>query len=109
MAEDRILEILTGPHPRDSRESFRQLLRDGALDDRSIEVEVTQKAGNDKVRGRFCRGRCACAEGGDENDKDDEHDGDDGTSLTSHEQPPSPPYRSFSRRGAPPCCVHRAV
>mmetsp|Transcript_108618 Transcript_108618/g.315919 ORF Transcript_108618/g.315919 Transcript_108618/m.315919 type:complete len:487 (+) Transcript_108618:95-1555(+) len=48
VAEDRILEILTGPHPRDSRESFRQLLRDGALDDRSIEVEVAQKAPGDK-------------------------------------------------------------
>jgi ATP-dependent HslUV protease ATP-binding subunit HslU len=40
IAEDRILDILTGPHPHNARESFRQLLNDGALDDRTIEVEI---------------------------------------------------------------------
>lgn len=49
IAEDRILEILTGPHPQDTRESFRQLLRDGALDERNIEIEVRpSNNGNDK-------------------------------------------------------------
>jgi ATP-dependent HslUV protease ATP-binding subunit HslU len=47
VAEDRILEILTGPHPSNSRESFRQLLRDGALDDRSIEVEIRSSNSQD--------------------------------------------------------------
>lgn len=51
ITEERILEMLTGPHPRDSRESFRQLLRDGALDDRTIEVEIRQSNNMDKNGG----------------------------------------------------------
>eukprot|EP00616_Rhizochromulina_sp_CCMP1243_P002944 CAMPEP_0118974440 /NCGR_PEP_ID=MMETSP1173-20130426/11583_1 /TAXON_ID=1034831 /ORGANISM="Rhizochromulina marina cf, Strain CCMP1243" /LENGTH=488 /DNA_ID=CAMNT_0006924175 /DNA_START=78 /DNA_END=1544 /DNA_ORIENTATION=- len=48
MAEDRILDTLTGPHSQNFRESFRQLLQDGALDERKIEVEITKQPGFDK-------------------------------------------------------------
>lgn len=45
-AEQRILEILTGPEARaDTVESFRRLLRSGELDERTIEVELPADGG----------------------------------------------------------------
>lgn len=41
ITEERILTFLTGPS-LENREAFRQLLREGALDERSIEVELRQ-------------------------------------------------------------------
>eukprot|EP00617_Octactis_speculum_P002273 CAMPEP_0185775814 /NCGR_PEP_ID=MMETSP1174-20130828/83374_1 /TAXON_ID=35687 /ORGANISM="Dictyocha speculum, Strain CCMP1381" /LENGTH=500 /DNA_ID=CAMNT_0028463511 /DNA_START=23 /DNA_END=1525 /DNA_ORIENTATION=+ len=41
ITEERILTFLTGPST-ENREAFRQLLREGALDERSIEVELRQ-------------------------------------------------------------------
>merc|ERR1712032_1131823 len=49
MVEDRLLDILTGPSSEDSRESFRDMLRDGSLDDQEIDVEVPQKNRNNDV------------------------------------------------------------
>jgi len=49
MVEDRLLDILTGPSAEDSRESFRDMLRDGSLDDQEIDVEVPQKNRNNDV------------------------------------------------------------
>jgi ATP-dependent HslUV protease ATP-binding subunit HslU len=47
LVEDRILDELTGPAAREStRESFRSLLRKGALEDREIEVEETRPLSN---------------------------------------------------------------
>lgn len=44
--EDRILDLLTGPASPDSedrsRDSFREMLRDGLLDDHIVEVEVPE-------------------------------------------------------------------
>lgn len=44
--EDRILDLLTGPASSDtedrSRDSFREMLRDGLLDDHIVEVEVPE-------------------------------------------------------------------
>jgi len=40
-AEALILESLIGPHAdKDTRETFRQLYKEGSLDDRSVEVEI---------------------------------------------------------------------
>eukprot|EP01027_Heterolobosea_sp_BB2_P004512 GEZU01006911.1.p1 GENE.GEZU01006911.1~~GEZU01006911.1.p1 ORF type:complete len:576 (-),score=199.17 GEZU01006911.1:148-1875(-) len=39
-AEERILEILVGDSAADTKEQFRQMLRDGDLDNREIQVEV---------------------------------------------------------------------
>jgi ATP-dependent HslUV protease ATP-binding subunit HslU len=52
-AEERLLDLLLPPAPsgggeadqRDTREKLRQMLRDGKLDDRSVEVEVTKPSG----------------------------------------------------------------
>jgi ATP-dependent HslUV protease ATP-binding subunit HslU len=47
LVEDRILDELTGPAAREStRESFRHLLRKGALEDREIEVEEARPLNN---------------------------------------------------------------
>ncbi|KAK4529536.1 hypothetical protein CCYA_CCYA01G0393 [Cyanidiococcus yangmingshanensis] len=47
LVEDRILDELTGPAAREStRESFRHLLRKGALEDREIEVEEPRPLNN---------------------------------------------------------------
>jgi len=46
LVEDEILNTLVGEHAReDSRQSFRLLLRQGALDDRVIEVQVPAERG----------------------------------------------------------------
>lgn len=45
--EDKILDILTGESSTDStRESFRALLQQGMLDDRTVELEVPDKRNN---------------------------------------------------------------
>ncbi len=45
-AEDRVLDALVGPEAKEStRDSFRQKLRAGELDDSEIEVEVAESSG----------------------------------------------------------------
>ena len=47
--EERILDALVGLHVDDAqRESFRDLLRQGMMDDRTIEIEVPNKAADAK-------------------------------------------------------------
>jgi ATP-dependent HslUV protease ATP-binding subunit HslU len=44
-AEERVLDALVGTHASaDTRQKFRKMLREGALDDREIEVSVTENA-----------------------------------------------------------------
>lgn len=55
MVEDRLLELLTGtgggrestPTAERSAESFREMLRDGTLDDQMVEIDVPQRNAND--------------------------------------------------------------
>eukprot|EP00529_Nitzschia_sp_RCC80_P011958 CAMPEP_0113516982 /NCGR_PEP_ID=MMETSP0014_2-20120614/41939_1 /TAXON_ID=2857 /ORGANISM="Nitzschia sp." /LENGTH=582 /DNA_ID=CAMNT_0000413995 /DNA_START=11 /DNA_END=1759 /DNA_ORIENTATION=- /assembly_acc=CAM_ASM_000159 len=52
MAEERILDILAGPsseHAARGRESFRDMLRQGLLDDQDIEIEVPTKQPQNEV------------------------------------------------------------
>jgi len=60
LAEERVLDLLLPPPPSmavtsatndhaDTREKLRHLLRDGKLDDRTIEVEVTKMAGGPAI------------------------------------------------------------
>lgn len=56
MVEDRLLELLTGTgksgdksSTERSKESFREMLRDGALDDQMVEVDVPQKNPNSDI------------------------------------------------------------
>jgi ATP-dependent HslUV protease ATP-binding subunit HslU len=52
MAEERILDILAGPsseHAARGRESFRDMLRQGLLDDQEIEIEVPTKQAQNEV------------------------------------------------------------
>ncbi|HXJ35135.1 MAG TPA: ATP-dependent protease ATPase subunit HslU [Candidatus Eisenbacteria bacterium] len=60
LAEERLLDLLLPPPPSmavtsasndhaDTREKLRQLLRDGKLDDRTVEVEVTKVAGGPAI------------------------------------------------------------
>ena len=44
-AEDRVLEALVGEAGEKTRESFRQKLRDGELDDREIELDLRETGG----------------------------------------------------------------
>jgi ATP-dependent HslUV protease ATP-binding subunit HslU len=45
-AEERVLDALVGPGASpDTRRKFRQMLRDGSLDDKEIEVEVAESGG----------------------------------------------------------------
>jgi ATP-dependent HslUV protease ATP-binding subunit HslU len=45
-AEERVLDALVGPGASpDTRRKFRQMLRDGSLDDKEIEVEVSESGG----------------------------------------------------------------
>ncbi len=49
IVEDKIIEKLVGENGRqDTRESFRDLLRKGNLEDRQIELEVPEERGGDK-------------------------------------------------------------
>jgi ATP-dependent HslUV protease ATP-binding subunit HslU len=55
LVEDRILDLLTGPSSSDksgtgerNREGFRDMLREGQLDDQEIEVDVPESTGGDK-------------------------------------------------------------
>jgi ATP-dependent HslUV protease ATP-binding subunit HslU len=59
-AEERLLDLLLPPPPKmapstpssdhhETREKLRQLLRDGKLDDRTVEVEVTKPAGGPAI------------------------------------------------------------
>lgn len=42
---ERLLDLVIGPHADDAqRESFRTLLKEGALDDRTVEIDVPPKA-----------------------------------------------------------------
>jgi ATP-dependent HslUV protease ATP-binding subunit HslU len=44
-AEDRVLDALVGNHASaETRQKFRKMLREGALDDREIEINVTENA-----------------------------------------------------------------
>jgi ATP-dependent HslUV protease ATP-binding subunit HslU len=44
-AEERVLDALVGPNASpDTRQKFRKMLREGALDDREIEVSITENA-----------------------------------------------------------------
>ena len=46
MAEERVLDALVGENSgKDTRDKFRQMLRDGQLDDREIEIDVVDNAG----------------------------------------------------------------
>jgi ATP-dependent HslUV protease ATP-binding subunit HslU len=46
-AEERVLDALTGPSASpETRRKFRQMLRDGTLDDKEIEVEVSETGGS---------------------------------------------------------------
>lgn len=45
VAEDRVLEALVGDAGEKTRDSFRQKLRDGELDDREIELELRETGG----------------------------------------------------------------
>jgi ATP-dependent HslUV protease ATP-binding subunit HslU len=46
-AEERVLDALTGPSAsQETRRKFRQMLRDGTLDDKEIEVEVSESGGS---------------------------------------------------------------
>ena len=46
-AEERVLDALTGPSASpETRRKFRQMLRDGTLDDKEIEVEVSESGGS---------------------------------------------------------------
>jgi len=59
LVEDRILDILTGPPTQKeqrSRESFRDMLREGLLDDQEIEVDVPEGAGEKGAGGVFSIG-----------------------------------------------------
>ena len=45
-AEERVLDALVGPGASpDTRRKFRQMLRDGSLDDKEIEIEVSESSG----------------------------------------------------------------
>jgi ATP-dependent HslUV protease ATP-binding subunit HslU len=45
-AEERVLDALVGPGASpDTRRKFRQMLRDGSLDDKEIEIEVSETSG----------------------------------------------------------------
>jgi hypothetical protein len=58
--ENRILDILAGDAAQTStRESFRALLREGALDERTIEVELPVNNGNKAAGGPVIR-VCVC-------------------------------------------------
>jgi ATP-dependent HslUV protease ATP-binding subunit HslU len=47
--EEKLLEKLIGPHGReDAKESFRNMLRNGELEDRTVEVDVPDNVGGDK-------------------------------------------------------------
>lgn len=51
--EDKILDILTGQSSTDStRESFRSLLQQGMLDERSVELDVPDKRGSVEGQGQ---------------------------------------------------------
>ena len=47
LAEERVLDALVGPNAgKETREKFRRMLRQGELDDREIEIQVAEGAGN---------------------------------------------------------------
>ena len=51
-AEERILDVLVGQYADEAqKENFRALLKDGALDDRSIEIEVPARQGGGVDKG----------------------------------------------------------
>ncbi|RYH04769.1 AAA family ATPase, partial [archaeon] len=46
---DRLLDLVIGPHADDSqRESFRAMLLEGALDDRTVEIDLPKPSGGEK-------------------------------------------------------------
>jgi len=50
--EERILDVLVGQYADENqRENFRALLKEGALDDRTIEIEVPARSGGDSRGG----------------------------------------------------------
>eukprot|EP00586_Coscinodiscus_wailesii_P015672 CAMPEP_0172499290 /NCGR_PEP_ID=MMETSP1066-20121228/125173_1 /TAXON_ID=671091 /ORGANISM="Coscinodiscus wailesii, Strain CCMP2513" /LENGTH=509 /DNA_ID=CAMNT_0013272947 /DNA_START=317 /DNA_END=1846 /DNA_ORIENTATION=- len=61
LVEDRLLDLLTGPSPKSrgndgsssedtaSRDSFRNMLRDGSLDDQEIDVDVPEGSPIEKI------------------------------------------------------------
>lgn len=50
--EERILDVLVGQYADENqRENFRALLREGALDDRTIEIDVPTRAGGGDSKG----------------------------------------------------------
>ncbi len=47
MAEERLIDTLVGENASgDTRQKFRKMLREGALDDKEVDIEVTDKAGS---------------------------------------------------------------